>query len=91
MNEINGAIAEIEKRIVLCEKEYAEQVPEYLNALKLAKAALLEKADREKGCEFCRMVLDDYPYIIASSGADMDSAIYEPVYCPICGKRLRNP
>lgn len=55
MNEINAAITEIAKRIVLCEKEYAEQIPEYLNALKLAKAALLEKADREKGCEFCGM------------------------------------
>lgn len=53
-----------------------------------AKDALREKQEREKGCEFCKMELEDYPYINACGDCDSSDIIYTPAFCPICGRTL---
>ena len=40
------------------------------------------------GCDFCKIELDDYPYIIAHSDYSSSDTCYEPSFCPICGKPL---
>jgi hypothetical protein len=54
-----------------------------------ALAALQEQAEREKGCDFCKIELDDYPYVRAVGDNCESDECYEPVYCPKCGKRLK--
>lgn len=55
----------------------------------LAISALQEQAEREKGCNFCRIELDDYPYVRAVGDDCESDEYYEPVYCPMCGRRLK--
>ena len=40
------------------------------------------------GCDFCKIELDDYPYIVAHSDYSSSDTFYEPSFCPICGKPL---
>lgn len=40
------------------------------------------------GCDFCKIELDDYPYIVAHSDYSSSDTCYEPSFCPICGKPL---
>ena len=40
------------------------------------------------GCDFCKIELDDYPYIVAHSDYSSSDTCYEPGYCPVCGKPL---
>lgn len=54
-------------------------------AVEAAKDALREKQEREKGCEFCKIELEDYPYINACGDCDSSDTIYTPEFCPICG------
>jgi hypothetical protein len=54
-----------------------------------ALAALQEQAERGKGCDFCKIELDDYPYARAVGDNCESDERYEPVYCPKCGKRLK--
>lgn len=42
------------------------------------------------GCDFCKIELDDYPYIVAHSDYSSSDTCYEPSFCPICGKPLTN-
>ena len=37
------------------------------------------------GCDFCKIELDDYPYIVAHSDYSSSDTCYEPSFCPICG------
>ena len=64
-----------------------------LEALDLAIAALrpISREQVEKafpGCDFCKIELDDYPYIVAHSDYSSSDTCYEPSFCPICGKPL---
>lgn len=40
------------------------------------------------GCDFCKIELDDYPYIVAHGDYSSSDTCYEPSFCPICGKPL---
>ena len=40
------------------------------------------------GCDFCKIELDDYPYIVAHSDYSSSDTCYEPGYCPVRGKPL---
>lgn len=40
------------------------------------------------GCDFCKIELDDYPYIVAHSDYSSSDTCYEPSFCPVCGKPL---
>lgn len=40
------------------------------------------------GCDFCKIELNDYPYIVAHSDYSSSDTCYEPSFCPICGKPL---
>ena len=42
-----------------------------------------------KGCSFCAFELEDYPYISAQNDYDCSGAVYEPAFCPLCGKCLK--
>lgn len=57
-------------------------------ACKEALAALREKQERGKGCEFCKKELDDYPYIYACGNCDSSGTVYTPAFCPMCGRPL---
>ena len=61
---------------------------DFVEAKAMAIAALQERAEREKGCDFCKKELDDYPYVQAVGERDESDTIYEPAYCPICGRKL---
>ena len=62
-------------------------------ALNLALSAL-RPVSREQvermflGCDFCKIELDDFPYIVAHSDYSSSDTCYEPSFCPICGKPL---
>ena len=56
---------------------------EEFRALKEAEQKRLE------GCGFCNIELDDYPYVVAHSDDDSSGTMYEPAFCPICGRDLR--
>lgn len=45
--------------------------------------------EEDKGCNFCKFELEDYPYISAQNGYDCSGAVYEPAFCPLCGKCLK--
>ena len=59
-----------------------------------AAIATLRPVSREQvekvwpGCDFCKIELDDYPYIVAHSDYSSSDTCYEPSFCPICGKPL---
>lgn len=40
------------------------------------------------GCDFCKIELDDYPYIVARGDYNSSDTCYELSFCPICGKPL---
>lgn len=59
----------------------------------LALTALSEKAEREKGCEFCEDVPSRYRGIRAEGFYQVAAdEVYNPElqvnFCPVCGKRL---
>ena len=57
-----------------------------LDALRPASREQVEKVF--SGCDFCKIELDDYPYIVAHSDYSSSDTCYEPSFCPICGKPL---
>ena len=57
-----------------------------LTALRPVSREQVEKAF--PGCDFCKIELDDYPYIVAHSDYSSSDTCYEPSFCPICGKPL---
>lgn len=64
-------------------KEMAEIA---LSALRPVSREQVEKV--WPGCDFCKIELDDYPYIVAHSDYSSSDTCYEPGYCPVCGKPL---
>ena len=56
-------------------------------------AKIVESLENEKqatsdGCEFCNDTLKRLPSIHAVSGYIEDDIVYEPNFCPMCGRRL---
>lgn len=47
------------------------------------------ESQKGKGCNFCNFELEDYPYISAQNEYDCSGAVYEPAFCPLCGKCLK--
>lgn len=41
-----------------------------------------------KGCEFCNETLKQMPNILAVADYYQDNTVYEPKFCPLCGRRL---
>ena len=93
------AIAQIEKLKSYC--EYMKDSDENgayvfdldVQALNFALSVLhpIAKEQVEKvfpRCDFCKIELDDYPYIVARGDYDSSDTCYELSFCPICGKPL---
>ena len=84
------------KRIYDCSADQRKSypnVPQFMEALGMALSALrpVSREQVEKvwpGCDFCKIELDDYPYIVAHSDYSSSDTCYEPSFCPICGKPL---
>ena len=57
-----------------------------LTALRPVSREQVEKVF--SGCDFCKIELNDYPYIVAHSDYSSSDTCYEPSFCPICGKPL---
>ena len=65
-------------------------------ALDMAIAALREQAELESnlkvlessGCEYCNETLKRMPNILAVADYYQDDTVYEPKFCPMCGRRL---
>ena len=83
-------MTEIEKAIKFFEEElkngkFIEDCPQY-NANEVALKVLQEKAEREKGCDFCNA-----KYAIMSGSRMSSELIHKGCvakFCPNCGKRL---
>ena len=93
------AIKQIEKLKSYCEyMGDSDESGAYLfdldgQALDLALSALrpITREQVEKvfpRCDFCKIELDDYPYIVARGDYDSSDTCYELSFCPICGKPL---
>lgn len=81
---------------ILNDEEIASLVGKFhggKEALDLA-ISVLRPVSREQvermflGCDFCKIELDDFPYIVAHSDYSSSDTCYEPSFCPICGKPL---
>ncbi len=96
------AIKRIDEQYKICEEfYYLSASPEkdypgvmsYMEALAVA-ISVLRPVSREQvermflGCDFCKIELDDFPYIVAHSDYSSSDTCYEPSFCPICGKPL---
>ena len=57
-----------------------------MNSLRPITRERLEKVFPR--CDFCKIELDDYPYIVARGDYDSSDTCYELSFCPICGKPL---
>lgn len=93
------AIKQIEKLKSYCEyMADSDESGAYLfdldgQALDLALSALhpITREQVEKvfpGCDFCKIEMGDYPYIVAHGDYSSSDTCYEPRFCPICGKTL---
>ena len=60
--------------------------PDAITALRPVSREQVEKVF--SGCDFCKIELNDYPYIVAHSDYSSSDTCYEPSFCPICGKPL---
>ena len=56
--------------------------------LDMAIAALREQEERSKGCEFCAETLKRFDRVLAVADYCEDDIVYEPKFCPMCGRRL---
>ena len=89
------AITQLELLLEYCEM-MTSQYPVWrrdCEALQMLIAALrpVSRETVEKvfsGCDFCKIELDNYPYIVAHSDYSSSDTCYEPSFCPICGKPL---
>ena len=78
----------------ICEHIETETLSEWVNVWQEAALSALRPVSREQvekvwpGCDFCKIELDDYPYIVAHSDCSSSDTCYEPGYCPVCGKPL---
>lgn len=82
MNEIERAIEYLAPIT-----EHPTMTGQYCKNLKVAIAALREKAEREKGCEYCHSRFGIATHHITDSG--MKAGTNKNVnFCPMCGKRL---
>lgn len=71
------------------QKELDEQKKVFLLALSALRPVTREQVEKVwRGCDFCKIELDDYPYIVAHSDYSSSDTCYEPSFCPICGKPL---
>ena len=91
------AIVNLEKLIALfhtaSEQNKMVDYSKIIKTLDLAIAVLrpISREQVEKafpGCDFCKIELDDYPYIVAHSDYSSSDTCYEPSFCPICGKPM---
>ena len=91
------AIERLEKLIALYEMASTEnKMIDYsgiIDTLKFFLSALrpVSREQVEKvlpGCDFCKIELDDYPYIVAHSDYSSSDTCYEASFCPVCGKPL---
>ena len=83
MNEIERAIKEFETDNAVL----GGWAPEVVERNSLAVAALREKAERDKGCEYCHSRFGIATHHITDSG--MKAGTNKNVnFCPMCGKRL---
>ena len=57
-------------------------------ALDMAISALREQEERSKGCEFCAETLKRFDHVLAVADYCEDDIVYEPKFCPMCGRRL---
>lgn len=60
----------------------------HLDALYMAIAALREQEERSRGCEFCAETLKRFDHVLAVADYCEDDIVYEPKFCPMCGRRL---
>ena len=65
-------------------------LPRYAEALGMAIAALREQEERSKGCEFCAETLKRFDHVLAVADYCEDDIVYEPRFCPMCGRRLED-
>jgi hypothetical protein len=75
-----------------CGKEEFGIAWDMLAAVEMGAAALREKADREKGCEFCTNFLFGIRCEVMCDWADDKKAVWETNvmhFCPMCGKKLK--
>ena len=71
------------------QRELDEQKEVFLMALSALRPVSRERVEKVfPGCDFCKIELDDYPYIVAHSDYSSSDTCYEPSFCPICGKPL---
>lgn len=63
-----------------------EAVALALSALRPVSREQVEKVF--SGCDFCKIELDDYPYIVAHSDYSSSDTCYEPSFCPVCGRPI---
>ena len=68
------------------EGKYREAFDMAINALRPINREQVERVFL--GCDFCKIELDDFPYIVAHSDYSSSDTCYEPSFCPICGKPL---
>lgn len=61
---------------------------EHDEAVQMAIAALREQEERSKGCEFCAETLKRFDHVLAVADYCEDDIVYEPRFCPMCGRRL---
>lgn len=89
MNDIEKAIAEIERQYKIG-ADYSNGKDHTVACLldeqaELVIAALHEKQEREKGCEYCNTnALISFKYKEASGNTEF----YFAKHCPVCGRRL---
>lgn len=57
--------------------------PDFECAMDAAIAALCEKAEREKGCEYCGLI-----YKLDGAAYGTVDELIDNTFCPMCGKRL---
>jgi hypothetical protein len=92
MTEIEKAIDTL-KCIYPSKKEIASgEYSDVAEAIDAALEALREKADREKGCEFCTNFLFGIRCEVMYDWADDKKAVWETNvmhFCPMCGKKLK--
>lgn len=86
---------EIEKQITILHELQCKCVENgFFSDIELAETALQEKAEREKGCEYClrmaNMPFEEHDVYIDGNGKlDVDAdEDYQLNFCPMCGRKL---
>jgi hypothetical protein len=85
MNEIERALATLQD--LLDNSIFTSRID---FALEVAIEALREQAEREKGCEYCKVLTPDCcgGFFLPSIDPDCEADMVTITHCPMCGKRL---